>query len=70
MSQTRRHSIAETLANVTLGYAIAILAQVLIFPLFGIYETIGQNMAIGASFTVVSIVRTYVLRRLFEGIGR
>ncbi len=66
MSQPRLHSILETLANVAIGYVVAIGAQVLIFPWFGIHETLGQNMAIGASFTVVSILRTYALRRMFN----
>jgi hypothetical protein len=37
-----------------------------VFPLFGIRVTLSANLAIGAAFTIVSIVRSYVLRRLFE----
>jgi hypothetical protein len=38
----------------------------MVFPLFGLHATIGQNIQIGAIFTVVSIARSYALRRLFE----
>jgi hypothetical protein len=40
----------------------------LVFPMFGVRTTLGQSMALGVIFTVVSIARTYMLRRLFEGL--
>ena len=66
MIQSRRMSMAETLTNVALGYAIAVLIQMLLFPLFGIDVDLGANLIIGAAFTAVSIGRSYALRRLFE----
>jgi hypothetical protein len=55
-------------ANVVVGYGLAVLTQVLVFPIFGVRTTLGQNMALGVVFTVVSIVRSYMLRRLFDGL--
>lgn len=66
MSQSRKHSILESLSNVALGYFIALAAQLMIFPLFGIYVSLQDNLLIGLLFTVVSIVRSYCLRRLFN----
>lgn len=66
MSQSRRHSVLETAANVAIGYVVALVAQLLIFPLFGVHVALSQNVAIGCAFTVVSIVRSYALRRLFN----
>ena len=66
LSQSRFWSGVETLANITIGYIVAILAQVVIFPLWGIHEPLGQQMAIGSMFTVVSVVRGYALRRVFN----
>ncbi len=40
--------------------------QILIFPLFNIYIPISDNIKIGVLFTVVSLVRSYALRRLFN----
>lgn len=65
-AQSRRMSLVESLVNVAVGYGVAVLAQVLVFPLFGLRASLGQNLAIGAIFTVVSIVRSYCLRRVFE----
>ena len=70
MTQTRTHSAMETCANVVIGYVVAIVAQVAIFPMFGIVVPLGKNMGIGLAFTVVSVVRSYALRRLFNMWGR
>ena len=66
MSQSRRNSALEAVANVVIGYVVAISAQLVIFPLFGIHAPLGEHLAIGGLFTVVSLVRSYVLRRLFN----
>lgn len=64
--QSRRRSAIEAVANVVIGYVVAISAQMAIFPLFGLYASPGEHLAIGGLFTVVSLVRSYVLRRLFN----
>ena len=64
--QSRKRSALEAVANVVIGYVVAITAQVLIFPLFGLYASAGEHLAIGGLFTVVSLVRSYALRRLFN----
>jgi len=67
MTQSRRMSAVEAVANVAVGYGVAIATQLAVFPLFGLVASIGDNLAIGGIFTVVSIVRSYVLRRVFNG---
>jgi hypothetical protein len=54
---------------VLVGYLLALLAQQVVFPLFGIHTTLAQDSAIAAAFTAVSLARSYLLRRLFEAIG-
>lgn len=66
MRQSRRQSLAEALSNVVVGYGIAVATQVAIFPFFGIHIALSDDLAIGAVFTVVSLLRSYALRRLFE----
>lgn len=65
MRQKRLHSLIETLTNIAIGYSISIIAQILIFPLFGINIPLSSNLAIGAFFTVISIIRSYTIRRWF-----
>jgi hypothetical protein len=59
-------SLVESLANVVVGYAIAVTTQAAVFPLFGLQASLTQNVAIGGIFTGVSILRSYLMRRLFE----
>lgn len=64
--QSRLHSAIESVANVAIGYGVAVLTQLAVFPLFGLHADLSANLAIGAIFTVVSLVRSYALRRLFN----
>lgn len=66
MTQSRTMSAVEAVANVAVGFVVAVVAQMLVFPLFGLHASLGDNLAIGAIFTVVSLVRSYALRRLFN----
>jgi hypothetical protein len=66
IGQRRWHSLIESLANVAVGYSIALATQLLVFPWFGIHVALGANVEIGAVFTVVSIVRSFYLRRVFN----
>ena len=68
MKQSRAMSLIEAVANVVVGYALAIATQIVVFPWFGISAGMGEHLAIGLAFVGVSLVRGYVLRRLFERI--
>lgn len=68
MKQSRLMSLVESVVNVAIGYGLAVGTQIIVFPWFGLPARIGDALAIGAIFTVVSIARSYVLRRVFEHI--
>ena len=68
MKQSRLMSLVESLANVLVGYGVAVVTQILVFPLFGLAVTATENLLIGLIFTAVSIVRSYALRRSFEAL--
>jgi len=70
MRQSRLMSLVEAVANVVVGYALAIGVQLLVFRLFGLEATLRQGLGIGAVFTLVSLVRGYLLRRVFETIAQ
>lgn len=69
MKQSRLMSLVEAVANVIVGYGVAVVTQILIFPVFGLHTTLVQNLKMGVVFTVVSIARSYVLRRVFEAMN-
>lgn len=64
--QSKKQSFVETCCNVAIGYTVAVLSQIVIFPLFGINIPLHDNLAIGLYFTAISIVRGYFVRRLFN----
>ena len=66
MKQSRLMSLVESVANVIVGYGVAVVTQILIFPIFGLHTTLAQNLKMGAIFTLVSIARSFALRRVFE----
>lgn len=70
MKQSRLMSLVEAAANVMVGYGVAVVTQILIFPIFGLHTTLAQNLKMGAIFTVVSIARSFALRRMFEALRR
>jgi hypothetical protein len=67
-SQSRVMSFVEAVTNVVVGYGVAVVTQILIFPVFGLHTTLSQNLKIGALFIIVSLCRSFALRRLFEAI--
>ena len=68
MKQSRRMSLVEALANVAVGFGVAVATQVIVFPIFGLRASLADNLTIAAVFTLASIARSYALRRLFEAI--
>lgn len=68
MSQTKLGSLVEAWANIAVGFAINWTANMLILPRFGFDVTGAQAFGIGVIFTAISLVRSYVLRRWFNGL--
>lgn len=70
MAQSRALSLVEAVTNVVVGFGIAVGVQLVIFPVYGLAVRFTDTLGIGAVFTLVSIVRSYIVRRLFERIAR
>lgn len=66
MQQTRLGSLIESGMNIAIGYFVALLSQLIIFPLFGIHIPLHDNLMIGMWFTVISLIRSYIIRRWFN----
>lgn len=64
--QSRRGSLIEATANTAIGYLVAVLANVAVLPMFGLHPSVSDSFAIGLVFTIISLVRSYALRRLFN----
>jgi hypothetical protein len=66
--QTKTHSMIESITNIAVGYLVALLSQIIVFPFFNIHVSLKTNIWIGVWFTVISLARSYCLRRIFTRI--
>ena len=66
MSQTRLGSFIETLVNIAIGFTINWIANIFILPMYGFNVTGGQAFSMGLMFTVISVIRSYSVRRWFN----
>ena len=64
--QSKYQSLIESLTNILIGYLTALFSQVLIFPIFNIYVSFQDNLLIGLYFTIISLIRSYLVRRYFN----
>ena len=64
--QTKLESLTEAIINTFIGFVIAFISQLVFFPIVGIDVTLGQNFILTVLFTIVSIIRTYIIRRYFN----
>ena len=69
MSQTKLGSFIESWANIAIGFTINYFANLAILPMFGLMVTASDAFGIGVIFTVISLVRSYVIRRWFNGLN-
>lgn len=66
--QSRKHSLLEALLNTASGFLTSLLTQWLVFPWFNLHPSLQENLTLTAIFTIVSIVRSYAWRRVFNAL--
>jgi len=67
MAQTKLGSFVEAWANILVGFGVNFTANLIVLPWFGFDVTAGDAFGIGLVFTAISLVRSYVIRRWFNG---
>ena len=66
MSQSKLGSLIETCTNTALGFIVALISQIVLFPMFGVFVPMTTNLALTFWFTLISIIRGYLIRRFFN----
>jgi hypothetical protein len=66
--QKKKHSLIEAITNTVAGFLLSLCIQLVIYPVMGIPVKFHQNLIITLVFTLASIGRGYVLRRIFNNI--
>ena len=64
--QTKRQSAIESLTSTTIGIIIGIVLNLTILPVFGYPVSLSDSLWISVIFTVISIIRSYIIRRWFN----
>ena len=66
--QSKKHSILESLTNVITGLLISFIIQLIIYPILNIEVSINKNIIITFVFFTMSLIRSYIIRRIFNKI--
>lgn len=60
--------IFESVIDVGSGFLLAIIVQLIVFPLFDLHPSIFDSIGIALIFTIVSMIRSALWRRYFRTI--
>lgn len=66
--QSKKRSLFESITNVIVGYGIGVLSYSIVLPWFGVETPTSTILQIGVIFTIISIIRSYILRRIYNWI--
>jgi len=58
--------LIESIIDVGTGFLLAVLIQLYVLPLFGLYPTIMDSLGIALIFTTFSIFRSWLWRLFFR----
>lgn len=66
--QSRKNSLIESCCNVGSGFLLSMLIwEAVIEPAWGIEKNLLDNIGITLIFTLASLIRGYIWRRIFNG---
>jgi hypothetical protein len=66
MSQSRKASFTEACLNTASGFVVSLILWHFVAAAYGIPMPLSTNLEITGIFTVVSVLRSYLWRRLFN----
>ena len=66
LMQSKKDSLIESLTSTTIGIIIGIVLNLTILPIFGYPVSLSDSLWISVIFTIVSIIRSYIIRRWFN----
>lgn len=67
MNQTKLESLLEVAVSIAIGFCVSLAFwRYVVVPLFKLPVGTGENLEITALFTVLSVVRSYIMRRFFN----
>ena len=67
--QSKKLSLIESIVNVVSSFVIGVITQILVFPFYGLKISVMANISLTLIFSLTSFIRSYILRRIFNGIS-
>lgn len=64
--QSRRMSAVEAVVGTAFGFLVSLVLTATVLPVFGHAVTAPQAVWITGIFTLASVVRSYIIRRIFS----
>lgn len=68
--QNKKTSFIESIIQTFTGLIISFIIQIIIYPYLDIKVSINQNIFITLIFTIASIIRGYIIRRIFNNLKK
>lgn len=66
MSQSRKMSVFEIVTSTGIGLVVSLISNIVIFHAMGKEMTMSENIQMTMYFTIISIIRGFGVRRLFN----
>lgn len=66
MGQSKLSSFIEVCLNVAIGFVVSLIANEFIMSSLDVHLSLGQHLYAVMAFTVLSVVRGYIIRRYFN----
>lgn len=66
MAQSKKNSLLEAAAGTLIGFVVAMITNAVVFPFFDIHTSVSTDFKITLIFTVISLIRSYLVRRAFN----
>lgn len=70
MSQSKKASLYESLTNVIVGFVIGYATNAIMLPLLGMHPSFKDSVILTVVFAIISVIRSYGLRRLFNYLSK
>lgn len=64
--QSKRRSMKEAIVSTAIGFVISYIANIVVLNAFALSVGPGKALHISVIFTVISVVRGYLVRRYFN----
>ncbi len=65
-TQSKKQSFLESMSSTGIGFIVSLVSTFIVFPMVGIESNFKVNLQVTLYFTIISILRGYLVRRFFN----